>query len=246
MSAEFAPHELEWTPERVGRLWAFYGSSPAYGGQYFSRHSGRAIVERAEREIGLRGKRVLDFGCGRGDLLAHLVGRGIFAAGLEFSAESAAEATARLEGEPLFGGVEVAGALPSSLAGGSFDAVFLVEVIEHLLDDQLGPTLAEVRRLLAPGGCVVVTAPNEEDLAANAVQCPQCGATFHRWQHQRSLSAASVAGLFAAYGFEPKVATGLDWGLTGRARLRRLLAHPRSRPGRPHLLYIGATPGAAR
>ena len=81
----YAPHDVEWTPEKVARVWDFYGSVDAFRPLYFSAHSGAAIVGRADREVGLRGKRVLDFGAGHGDLLAHLFARGIAAKGLEFS-----------------------------------------------------------------------------------------------------------------------------------------------------------------
>src|SRR5262249_22418658 len=188
----YEPHEVAWTPEKVDRLWGYYATNPAYRGQFFSAHSGGAIAARADRELSLGGKRVLDFGCGRGDLLAALFARGLAASGLEFAAAAAEETRERFAGEPRFGGGGLATGLPSPRSAGSFDVVFLVEVVEHLLDDQLEPTLAEVHRLLAPGGRVVATTPNAEELAASAVRCPDCGATFHRWQHQRALTTVSI------------------------------------------------------
>ena len=233
---EYAPHEVEWTPEKVGRIWDHYGSG-SYRLLYFSAHSGAAIVARAEAELGLRGKRVLDFGAGHGDLLVHLLGDGVAAAGLEFSERSASSVRERFVDEPLFQGIELADDLPSPFPDASFDVVFLVEVVEHLLPEQIDPTVGEVERLLAPGGHVVVTAPNAEELIFERVHCPECGATFHRWQHQRSLTPESVAELFA--GFETVLAEALDWHGGRRARLRRLLR--RASP-RPHLLYIGRRP----
>ncbi len=233
--SDYVPHDVQWTPEKVGRLWSYYGSSPAHAGLYFSAHSGASIIERIEREVGLTGRRVLDFGCGRGDLLAVMVGRGIAVAGLEFDEASAATASGRFAGDPLFQGVAVAQALPSSLPDGAFDRILLVEVVEHLLDEQIAPTLAETRRLLAPGGRVVVTAPNAESLAAGTTRCPDCGGTFHMWQHQRSFDPASLSVLFEGAGFRTVTVEAVLWGRQPRfRRLRRLGA-----PYAPHLLYVG-------
>ena len=237
--SSFLPHDVEWTPEKVGRLWGYYSSSAAHAGSYFSSHSGAAIVEHVDRTVGLVGQRVLDFGCGRGDLLAHLLDRGVASAGLEFDEASAAESLRRFAGNALFEGVTVASTLPSSLAAGAFDRVLLVEVVEHLLDDQVAGTLAEIRRLLAPGGRVVATAPNAESLGAAMTRCPDCGGTFHIWQHQRSLDPGSLAELFERAGFLNVATSAVFWGRQPRLRrLRRLGA-----PYAPHLLYVGTPRG---
>jgi SAM-dependent methyltransferase len=235
----YEPHQVEWTPEKVDRLWGYYATNPAYRRQFFSAHSGAAIAARADRELSLGTKRVLDFGCGRGDLLAALFARGIAADGLEFSTSAVEETRTRFAGERLFRGVEHAAALPSAIADGAFDVVFLVEVVEHLLEDQLEPTLTEVRRLLGLGGQAFVTAPNAEDLSASAVRCPDCGATFHRWQHQRSLTPSSIAALFERHGFATESSEALFWGLTRAVELRTRLRN-RGRAPRPHLLYVGS------
>ncbi len=232
--SDYAPHDVEWTPEKVGRIWSYYGGSPAHADAYFSRHSGARVVERLERDHGLAGKRILDFGCGRGDLLAHLYGRGLAASGLEFDETSAAEVRTRFAGEPLFGGVTVATDVPTPLPAGAFDRILLVEVVEHLLERQVAPTFAEVARLLAPGGRVIVTAPNEENLAAARTRCPDCGAAFHVWQHQRSLSVSSLSALAEAAGLVLVEAAGVNWGPKPRlARLRGL-----HRLLQPHLLCV--------
>lgn len=237
-SPEYAPHDVRWTPEKVDRFWGFEAAG-AGRDLFFSAHSGAAVVRRIDREIGLRGKRVLDFGCGRGDLLAHLFARGIAASGLELSAGAARETEARFAGEPLFGGVTLAAGFPSSLADGSFDVVLLVEVVEHLLEEQIGPTLAEVRRVLVPGGFAVATTPCQENLANEVVRCPDCGATFHRWQHQRSFSAETLAGLFERHGFQTRLAEDVYWYERPLSRLVDRLRHPFERMVKPHLVYIG-------
>jgi cyclopropane fatty-acyl-phospholipid synthase-like methyltransferase len=228
-------HDVVWTPEKIAATWDFYSESRAGGIWYFSSHAGRWIVKQVEHDVGLRGKRILDFGCGRGDLLAHLLERSIAAQGLEFSEESARTSRERFAGNPLFRGVAAA---PDELGDASVDVVFLVEVIEHLLDEQIEPTLAEVRRLLAPGGVVVATSPNAEDLRAESVRCPDCGGVFHQFQHQRSLDPRSIAQLFESHDFTTQKSEGVYWGLTPYAVVRTWLRNPGRLP-RPHLLYVG-------
>ena len=243
-AAEIAydPHEVEWTPEKVRRVWDFYASGEVFHGSYFTAHSGAAIVERIDRELGLGGKRILDYGCGRGDLLSHLLTRGHSAAGLEFSEDLARLARGRLDGSKGFEGVVYADRPPSELQSGSFDVVLLIEIVERLLDEEIAPTFAEVQRLLAPGGAVVITTPYAEPVEQRYVRCPDCGGTFHRWQHVRSLDAASGRELLAENGLEPSRAEGVFWGLS---RLQ-LLRHRLSRRPWPHLLLVGVKPAGGR
>lgn len=237
MIPEYTPHELEWTPSRVARIWDFYASTPAFRTAFFSAHSGGAIVKRADSLIGLKGMRVLDFGCGRGDLIEPLLGHGARVTGLEFSPDAAEESIRRFRGHEGFEGVVVTEVLPSELTE-AFDVVFLIEVLEHLLPEQVAGTLAEVRRLTKSGGSVVVTTPNAEVLAEALVHCPECGATFHRWQHQRTLDSASISSLFAEHGIRAKHVEALYWGLSRLGALRQRLKRKGPLP-RPHLFYVG-------
>lgn len=229
-------HDVVWTPEKVAATWDYFGTTSGHSSHYFSAHSGSRIVRRLDRELALKDKRVLDYGCGRGDLLAELYKRGIPAAGQEFSLDSLQETASRFAQEPLFRGVH----LSEQLEPASFDVVLLVEVIEHLLDEQLAPTIADVRRLLAPGGRVAVTCPNGEDLSASSVRCPDCGATFHMWQHMRRFTPESISQLFEQNGFKTELAVGTWWSLTPLVGLRSRLRHPGTPLPQPHLLYVGS------
>ena len=111
------------------------------------------------------GTRVLDLGCGMGRHSHEALRRGatVTAADLDTDALAHVEAvaTAMLEaGEVTPGGrleVAVANALDLQFADGSFDVVIVSEVFEHIPEDQAA--MAEVRRVLRPGGVGAITVP---------------------------------------------------------------------------------------
>jgi SAM-dependent methyltransferase len=101
------------------------------------------------------GQRVLDLGCGAGEFTAEIDAGGAEAVGVEV-AEAAVALACRLHPDLDFRLVPIDGALPFGDA--SFDLVWASEVIEHVADT--GLWLAEVRRVLAPGGRLLVTTPS--------------------------------------------------------------------------------------
>lgn len=228
-------HDVAWTPEKIAATWDYFRERRGATTWMFGKHAGRWVTQRADRELKLSGKRVLDFRCGTGDLLFHLFGRGIAVQSVEPSAKAAAQTEERFRNEPLLRGVSTSS---EELLDGSFDVVLMVEVIEHLLDDDVAPTLAEVKRLLAPGGAVFATAPNSEDLTSTSMRCPDCGGIFHQYQHLRSLDPQSLSKLFEEAGFRTEKAVSTYWGLTPYARARTWLRNSGHLPT-PHQFYIG-------
>jgi ubiquinone/menaquinone biosynthesis C-methylase UbiE len=100
------------------------------------------------------GQRVLDLGCGEGSFTAALAAAGADPAGVEVAAEPLRRAR-RLHPE-LELHLAPAGRLP--FAAASFDAAWAGEVVEHVADG-LG-LLDEVRRVLRPGGRLLVSTPD--------------------------------------------------------------------------------------
>jgi SAM-dependent methyltransferase len=117
----------------------------------------RLAAMLAEVLRGLAGPAVvIDLGCGDGSALA-LAARqhpGHRFAGIDWSAAAARRARG-LGLTVLRAGVDVR-ALP--LADGAADVVIMSEVIEHLVDPDRA--LAEVRRVLRPGGSLLLSTPN--------------------------------------------------------------------------------------
>ncbi|MBZ0135247.1 MAG: class I SAM-dependent methyltransferase [Planctomycetes bacterium] len=199
-----------WKPEEVRRLWGWISSREDMIGSYFSRSEGRSLQNLLLLTGQLRG-RVLDFGCGPGFLLKRLCNfKGVEAEGLDFSPKNVEETKARLKDKPRFKGATVVDGLPSPLPESQFDLVTCIEVIEHLTDEQFQQTLAEILRLLKPGGQVLFTTPNDEKLLKNQNYCPFCDSQFHRWQHLRSFNSQQLKESLEQAGFEILFCQGID------------------------------------
>jgi len=239
--SSFQPHEVAWTPEKSGRFWSYFSNDPKFLSQYFSNHSGGLLIEHIEKFIAIKG-RVLDYGCGPGYLIKHLLQRGLACEGLDFSSGTINRVREQFDGHPLFRGATVATQLPTPLSDASIDIIFSVEMVEHLFDEQLLPTFKEFQRLLRQGGTLVVTTPNEEDLDDLRVLCPDCGGLYHQYQHIRSWSADSLRAALEPHGFETISchATLIAPKLKADA-LRKLLRRLRNapEPPKPHLIYLG-------
>jgi SAM-dependent methyltransferase len=111
-------------------------------------------VELLGRHVAKRG-RILDFGCGYGRILVELRRHGFGnLAGLDASEAMVARARKLVPGVP----VAVCDALPTPHPDASFEAVLLISVITCIpRDEDQRALMAEVFRLLAPGGVVYLS-----------------------------------------------------------------------------------------
>lgn len=199
-----APQRLRWTPELVERFWN--GIRQTRLTEFnFSRQAGKALVLSIEHFLSRSGT-VLDFGAGDGDLVALLLERGYRVAAYELSNLQQKALAARFNGHSNFGGI-VGPAVQRT-----FDTVVLCEVIEHILDEDFDDVMGRVAELTTPGGHVIVTTPNNEDLDLGMCYDPLTNTLFHRWQHVRSFTALSLAETIHRYGFDELVThqIGLD------------------------------------
>jgi len=116
-----------------------------------------------DRQIDWRGKAVLDLGCAGGFMAEAMDARGARVTGIDPAAEAvaAARAHAEAQGRAIAYDVGVGEDLP--YADAAFDAVVCVDVLEHVRD--LGQVLAEVSRVLRPGGLFLFDTINRNPLA---------------------------------------------------------------------------------
>jgi SAM-dependent methyltransferase len=117
----------------------------------------RAGVDEEVRQLKAQpGGLLLDVGCGSGDWLVRMQELGWAVQGVDF--DEAAVQAARSRGLTIRNGGLEAQRYPSA----SFDVVTLNHVIEHLPDALA--TLSECRRILKPGGMLVLYTPNSASL----------------------------------------------------------------------------------
>ncbi len=174
-----------------------------------------------ERLAALPAGRLLDVGCGRGDLGAWFVRRGWVVVGVEPSQDACAVASSR--------GVDArAGTLADvALEAGAFDAVVFRQSLEHVTDP-VGD-LRRAREALGDGGVVIVSVPN--------FGCWQSRRFGGRWfhldlpRHRFHFNASALRGVLTDAGFShveistSSSAIGLpasiQYALAGRCLFRR-------------------------
>ncbi|HEX3519427.1 MAG TPA: methyltransferase domain-containing protein [Solirubrobacteraceae bacterium] len=112
----------------------------------------RTVLDVVVAGLGLsEPARILDAGCGSGRNMVELARHGSVT-GIELSETSVALARDRGAGEVVAGSI-----LEMPFAEDSFDLAVSLDVIEHLEDDLAA--LRELRRVVAPGGSLLVTVP---------------------------------------------------------------------------------------
>ncbi len=188
------PTQLAWTPELVNRFWDAVAHSPLKD-LSFARTSGAKLLDLIAPHLPPSAT-VIDVGAGDGDFSELLLGRGYQVAALEPSPERQQALRARLEGSTNFLGVV------STLDPEKYDVAVVVEVIEHVLEPDFKSFLQSVATTVRPGGWLVVTTPNSENLDYARVFCPVSNTFFHPWQHQRSFTPNQLELLLLAYGFQ--------------------------------------------
>ena len=116
-----------------------------------------------DHHIDWAGKTVLDLGCAGGFMAEALDARGAHVTGIDPAEQAiaAARAHAAQAGRDIAFDTGVGEALPYDAA--AFDTVVCVDVLEHVSD--LTRVLAEVRRVLRPGGLFLFDTINRNPLA---------------------------------------------------------------------------------
>ena len=144
------------------------------------------------------GERVLDLGCGAGRFVAALRDAGADPVGVELAEAALERARRNVPGADLRL-VEPDGSLP--LGHGEVGLVWCSEVLEHVPDTVA--LLTEVRRVLAPGGRLLVTVPDHGRLRRALIALARHEAHYDPLgQHVRFYTRRSLAGALHATGFK--------------------------------------------
>lgn len=108
------------------------------------------FFRHAKLEVGAD---ILEIGFGDGALLDWAAARGFRTAGVETIPALVDRARSRHQ-------VQLGTIQSVNLADASFDAVFAIDVLEHIPKDQLRGTLESIARILRPGGTFIARFPN--------------------------------------------------------------------------------------
>ncbi len=122
-----------------------------------------AILETIRFGSIAAGDRVLDFGCGRGNLVIELAKRGVCTVGVDFSKDAVqfAQSYAQQFSEEIQNRVQFVRLTMNELEfNHEFNAIVFNQVYEHLHDWELKILIAKFKRALKPGGILVISTPN--------------------------------------------------------------------------------------
>jgi SAM-dependent methyltransferase len=153
-------------------------------------------------------RRILDYGSGDGTFLALTMmadAPPAAAVGAELLDDVIADCRTRYQAEPRMSFVQVT-SLDSPDHARRYDAVFCMEVLEHVFDWE--PELARMSRLLAPGGTLVVSVPVETGVPVLVKQVVRTIAGWRKVGHYPGTTSYSWKELASAVfaGRTPHVA----------------------------------------
>jgi cyclopropane fatty-acyl-phospholipid synthase-like methyltransferase len=145
-----------------------YFRTACEGFDEFNETQGERLSRRLESAFGVAeiapGMRVLDVGCGRGEIVRHCARLGADAFGIDYApvavsmSQQAVTSDLRASGRT---GVAQSDAKVLPFPSGHFDRALMFDVVEHLYPWELHQSMLEIRRVLKPGGMFVIhTAPN--------------------------------------------------------------------------------------
>jgi len=189
-------HYHTWTPESVMRVWKVWTNNRYLRTQFYPSAYFEAFLAQARPHLGSVGV-VADIGCGTGTMLSILARAGIGAQfiGIDLSDESLAKLRTAFSGDARLA-FKVGSISQIPLDDQSCDLVICTETLEHLFPGDFTQGLAEIARVLKPGGHLLATVPLEERPAF--VVCPECYAIFTPFQYM--LFNFTIAGLTRELG----------------------------------------------
>jgi SAM-dependent methyltransferase len=154
--------------------------------------TGALYVDALVKLIRPENAKLLEVGCGHGEVLMEARNRGFAISGIEISPHAAAVANSRLGVQA----VQVGSIEEVSLPPGHFDAILAADVIEHVRHPK--GFLMRANALLSPGGVVVLITPSLDSWTRRILRS--------RWmeykvEHLYYFSAKSMRRLLEGCGF---------------------------------------------
>lgn len=142
-----------------------YYESACDGFKEFSTSHGRSIPLRLKLPLVLAklepGMHIIDIGCGRGEVIYHAVQLGTLAWGVDYSKAAVGIASTNLKenlasDQAQHYAIQRGEATHLPFKDGSFDRIFMLDIVEHLTPNELEVALFEVHRILNPTGYLII------------------------------------------------------------------------------------------
>ena len=190
--------KIVWNASNVAFFWNSYLNNSKNHGAWMSEGSGEAITKKMKKILPSGflsdAKSICDWGCGTANFAKALAAKGHSIFGLD-QKEVGSQIPRDSE---KFTGISDSKVISNE----ELDLVYALEVIEHIIDSEIQSTFSEWRRILKKNGYLLLTTPNDENLEANSIFCPNCETQFHTIQHVRSLSVSSISTMLDTNGFK--------------------------------------------
>lgn len=189
----------------------------------------------------VRGRRVLDIACGSGYGCVILAKTAAEVVGVDIADDAVAQAVERYRGVVNLRFVTGdARRIPE--ADAAFDVVTSFETIEHLPESGIDDYLAELHRVLAPGGRAFISTPDRDSYSLGGAT----GNPFHLYEFTRDEFVARLARRFevaGVYGQEFAPA----WQLrVAKSIARGALFRPVARAWRAYKMVVATSPTVSR
>jgi len=140
------------------------------GSEEYKKYKGKKVhvtINNFANLLGdVKGKRILDLGCGRGDLVIELARRGAISVGVDYSKDGIdlAKDALKIQSGEIKKRVNffVKDIVRADFENESFDIIVSSDVFEHLYKDELEIVVAKLSKILKPNGYLLIhTAPNK-------------------------------------------------------------------------------------
>lgn len=220
------------SPEEYRRFWSDVGEHfPDLGGAastaFYRANEERLIAGHLGRLDGARVLKTDLWDEARNTrILAWVAARGARVYGIDISPPIASAARTEMGSGTLRAAIADVRRLP--FADGSFDAIYSMGTVEHFAETE--DALAEIRRVLRPGGLAIVGVPNRHDpfLRPLLVACLDAFG-WYGYGLEKSYSRRTLREMLARAGFEIVHETGILF-IPGWLRMADLAAHAWCRP----------------
>jgi ubiquinone/menaquinone biosynthesis C-methylase UbiE len=135
--------------------------------EYLEGHLPRRFLDALNHAVIQADMKILDVGCGRGELAVEAARIGCKAWGIDYSAHSidmanqtlASHLGDEIQGEAVFLKMD---ATHLDFPEGFFDRAFMIDIAEHLYPEQLYAAFDELKRVVKPGGRIIIRSdPNK-------------------------------------------------------------------------------------